>query len=273
MDDTKFRKIILSYWKKHGRHDLPWRVTDDPYAILISEVMLQQTQVPRVIPKFREFLVAFPTFRALANAPVAKVLRLWQGLGYNRRALMLQRCAQAVVRDHAGTLPNGYETLVELPGIGPYTAGAVMAFAFNEPWPVVETNIRRVILHHFFPGQHAVPDAKVRRVVERTLDRRNPRRWYAAMMDYGTHLAETIPNPNWRSRQYTKQSKFEGSLRQVRGRVLRALLEHGPLTPTRLAAVAKDARFDVVVTGLEREGFVHKLRGKWHILGEDVRNP
>src|SRR5882724_6865534 len=140
MDDRVFRKLILTHWRKEGRHDLPWRQTDNPYHILVSEIMLQQTQVDRVIDYYKKFLAAFPTFRALAQAPVADVLRLWQGLGYNRRALMLQRSAQMMVSDQEGPLP----------GVGPYTAGAVLAFAFNKPVAIIETNIRRVYLHHYF---------------------------------------------------------------------------------------------------------------------------
>jgi A/G-specific adenine glycosylase len=135
MDDKIFRKTVLSHWRRHGRHELPWRQTENPYHILVSEIMLQQTQVDRVIPKYREFLAAFPTFRRLALASAADLLKVWQGLGYNRRALMLQRCAQAVMRDCRGRLPDTHEALCDLPGIGPYTAGAVLACGLNNPQP------------------------------------------------------------------------------------------------------------------------------------------
>ncbi len=263
MDDSAFRRLVLVYHRKYGRHDLPWRHRITPYRILVSEVMLQQTQVPRVVPKFRAFLRAFPTFRALARAPAADVLRLWQGLGYNRRALMLQRCAQAVVQQHAGRLPDTPEALRMLPGIGSYTAGALMAFAFNRPVPVIETNIRRVILHHYFSGRRAVLDADILPIVERTLDRKEPRRWYGALMDYGTHLAATVENPNRRSRHHVRQSRFEGSARQLRGRVLKALLTDGPMTKARLtAAVGPDERLDGILARLEREGFIHRPGGR-----------
>lgn len=259
MDDVAFRKLVTGYWKKHGRHDLPWRKTADPYAILVSEVMLQQTQVPRVVLKFRAFLRTFPTFRALADAPVSAVLRAWQGLGYNRRALMLQRCAQAVVRDHGGRLPADYDALRALPGIGPYTAGALLAFAFNKPHPVIETNIRRIFIHHYFPRVRSVADGRILPLVERTLDRAHPRRWYSALMDYGTHLAETLPNPNRRSRHHVRQAAFEGSVRQVRGGILKVLLEGGPMTRAKLAAaVGHDGRLDAILARLEREGFIHR---------------
>ncbi len=250
MQDAKFRKIILSYWRRHGRHDLPWRKTTDPYAILVSEVMLQQTQVSRVIEKYRAFLKAFPTFHRLASVSPRAVLKVWQGLGYNRRALMLQRCAQAVVREHGGKLPRNHETLQALPGIGPYTAGAILAFAFNVPHPVIETNIRRVYLHHYFPGKKKVADTKLLPIITRTLDTKNPRRWYGALMDYGAYLATQTENPNRRSRHYTRQAKFEGSVRQLRGRVLTALLRGGTLRE-----IADDPRLPMVVAVLKREGF------------------
>jgi A/G-specific adenine glycosylase len=269
--DAAFRRLVLAHWRRHGRHDLPWRKTTDPYGILVSEIMLQQTQVDRVIPKFRAFLAEFPSFRALADAKPSDVLLLWQGLGYNRRALMLQKCSQAVMRDHAGTLPRQHEALCALPGIGPYTAGAIMAFAFDMPWPVIETNIRRVYIHHFFPKRTDVSDVDIARLVARHLAVvRSPRQWYSALMDYGSWLALSLPkgsNPNRKSRSYARQSKFEGSPRQLRGRLLKILLERRTLdTPTLASLVDGDTRTDAVLEGLAREGFVHKVRGKWHIL-------
>lgn len=224
--------------------------------------MLQQTQVPRVIPKFREFLRAFPTFRALAAAPVAAVLRAWQGLGYNRRALMLRRCAQVVVQEYGGRLPADADALRALPGIGPYTAGAVLAFAFDRPEPVIETNIRRVYLHHFFPGRTAVPDADVLPLVSRHLAAvPSSRDWYAALMDYGTYLAGEVENPNRRSRHHARQAKFEGSLRQLRGRILRTLLRGGPTTVAGLARETGDVRTAAAVASLVDDGMV-RCRGR-----------
>lgn len=254
--------MVLSHWKRHGRHDLPWRRTEDAYAVLVSEIMLQQTQVPRVIPKYQAFLRAFPTFRRLAVAPAREILNLWQGLGYNRRALTLQRCAQAVVSEHGGKLPRQYGSLVQLPGIGPYTAGAVMAFAFNLPWPVIETNIRRVYLHHFFPRRRNVPDAEIFPLIEHHLAGvTSVREWYAALMDYGTYLAGHIPNPNRRSQQYVRQSRFEGSLRQLRGCILRLLLKHERMTLTHLARTTGDARTAEAISALVDEGMVRR-RGR-----------
>ncbi len=267
MRDDMFRTRVLRYWRQHGRHDLPWRPPSlklrkdvlDPYAVLVSELMLQQTQVSRVIGKFRAFRRAFPSFRALANAPVAEVLRQWQGLGYNRRALMLHRCAQEVVRNHNGRLPRDHIALCALPGIGHYTAGAILAFAFNTPVPIIETNVRRVILHHYFPGRRNVPDSRIIAVVERTLDRKNPRRWYGALMDYGASLAESLPkraNPNRRSKHYTRQSRFEGSTRQLRGKVLALSLACQPF-PVELR---RDPRLSDVLRQLRHEGFLRAHR-------------
>lgn len=259
MLDTEFKKLVLGHWKKHGRHDMPWRRTTDPYRILVSEVMLQQTQVDRVVPFYRSFLAAFPTFRALSRAPVARVLKAWQGLGYNRRALMLRRLAQAAVADHGGALPDDYGKLVSLPGIGPYTAGAVCAFAFNKPHPVIETNIRRVYLHHFFPGRRQVHDRDILPFVIRHLSFDIPvRHWYWALMDYGATLAKSVPNPNRRSKQYARQSAFEGSVRQLRGRILRLLLEHGQLKIARLARLTGDVRTPAVLAALVDEGMARR---------------
>ena len=262
MAEKTFRQLILAYWRKNGRHDLPWRQTADPYAVLVSEMMLQQTQVSRVIDKYYEFLRMFPSFRTLARATTADVLRAWQGLGYNRRALMLHRCAQTVIQNYNGKLPQEYEALRRLPGIGPYTAGAVLAFAFNIAHPVIETNIRRVYLHHFFPKRRNVDDRELLPVVERTLDRKNPRQWYAALMDYGARLTTETKNPNTRSRHYNKQPAFQGSVRQLRGKVVRLIVKHETLTVGQLQKELSDARMPAVLAALEREGFVVRTRSR-----------
>jgi len=267
MKDSAFRARVLTFHRSHGRHGLPWRSNINPYRILVSEIMLQQTQVPRVIGKYREFLRAFPTFRALANAPTPRLLNVWQGLGYNRRALMLRRCAQAVVDEHGGKLPADAETLRSLPGIGPYTAGAVLAFAFDAKHPVIETNIRRVYLHHYFPGRRKVSDADILPIVARHVGQvRSVRRWYAALMDYGTYLAARVPNPNRRSRHHVKQKTFEGSLRQLRGKILRYLTERGHAEQAVLASVTGDSRFGHAVAALEREGFVRVVESVVHLV-------
>lgn len=221
--EEKFVETVWEYYKRHGRRSLPWRNTKNPYRILVSEVMLQQTQVERVIPKYREFLKQFPTVYALRDASLGDVLRVWQGLGYNRRAKMLHECAQDVVKKYRGLTPTTYEALVELSGVGPYTAGAVLAFAYNIPTPIIETNIRTVFIHHFFRGKNNIADTEIVQLIERTLDSENPREWYYALMDYGAHLKQTIGNQNTRSKHHVKQSAFKGSEREVRGAVMRLL--------------------------------------------------
>jgi A/G-specific adenine glycosylase len=218
-----FRSLVYRHFKRHGRHTLPWRLTENPYYILVSEIMLQQTQVDRVIPFYTKFILAFPTWHNLAEASLAEVLTLWQGLGYNRRAKLLHLCAQAVVQKYRGVLPTTFDDLIQLPGVGPYTAGAVLAFAFNKPTPIIETNIRTVYLHHYFPNKSAVPDQSIVPHIAATLDTKNPKEWYAALMDYGSYLKHTVGNVSKRSKHHTTQKKFEGSARQVRGAIIRAL--------------------------------------------------
>ncbi len=221
--EQTFVKTVWDYYKRHGRASLPWRKTKNPYRILVSEIMLQQTQVDRVIPKYQSFLKKFPTVQSLADASLGDVLREWQGLGYNRRARMLHECAKIVVKEHKGKFPKTHEELVKLPGIGHYTAGAVMAFAYGESVPVIETNIRSVYIHHFCNDETDVEDKEILKRVEKTLDKENVREWYYALMDYGLYIKKEFGNPNSKSKHYAKQSKFEGSDRQIRGAILRAL--------------------------------------------------
>lgn len=230
-----FQDLILSHYRNHGR-DLPWRRTTDPYRILVSEIMLQQTQVERVAGKYREFLNRFPDFASLARAPKSEILLAWQGMGYNRRAIALQKTAQRVVEEYGGRLPADVETLATFPGIGKATAAAICAYAFNMPVVYIETNIRRVFIHFFFPEKEGVRDDEILPVVERALYRENPREWYSALMDYGSVLKKRTANPNRRSASYSRQSRFEGSDRQVRGRLLALVLEEGAVTEGEAAA-------------------------------------
>ncbi len=220
----QFHKIVWSYYDAHGRHDLPWRKTRDPYKILVSEIMLQQTQVDRVIPKYKKFIQTFPSFVSLANGEARDVLLLWQGLGYNNRAIRLQQTAKHIVDMYQGKLPNDQKNLESLPGIGPYTASAVRCFSWNAPVVCIETNIRRVFLHHFFSDQESVSDKEIFPVIKKMMDTNQSRAWYFALMDYGSFLKTQIENPNKKSRGYTKQSVFNGSDRQMRGKILKLLL-------------------------------------------------
>ncbi len=265
--ERSFVRIVEAYYKKYGRHDLPWRHTTDPYHIAVSEIMLQQTQVARVIEKYTQFLQTFPTIQALARAPLAQVLGLWSGLGYNRRAKYLHQMAHAVVQEHTGRFPDTYQGLLALPGIGPYTAGAIYAFAYNKPIPVIETNIRTVYIHHFFPKKDKLLDTDLMKIIEKTLDQKKPREWYWALMDYGSYLKSTGIKNNAKSKHYTKQSKFEGSKRQIRGAIMRELLK-GPMTIVKIVkAVDKEqGSVEKVLDDLVREGFVEKVRGKYVVV-------
>ncbi len=222
MSFTSFKKTVRSHYRAHGRHTLPWRKTRDPYKILVSEIMLQQTQVERVIPFYRAFLKQFPTARALAKAQRSAVIRQWQGLGYNRRAKYLHEAAKEIVARHAGKVPREYRALVTLPGVGAYTAAAVRAFAWNEPDVFIETNIRSVFIRHFFPKKKKVRDAELLPYLKASLSK-DAREWYWALMDYGAYLKKTEGNAARRSAHHTRQKPFKGSEREVRGAILKAL--------------------------------------------------
>lgn len=259
-----FRNLILSYYRAHGR-DLPWRHTADPYRILVSEIMLQQTQVERVVVKYREFLERFGGFESLARAPRSEVLLAWQGMGYNRRAIALQETARRVVDDHGGELPADVETLATFPGIGNATAAAICAYAFNMPVVYIETNIRRIFIHFFFQDREGVRDDEILPLVEQALYRENPREWYSAMMDYGTVLKKRTANPNRRSASYSRQSRFEGSDRQIRGRILALVLEEGTVTEKEviLRLCEEPGRVKRILGDLAREGFVAESEGAY----------
>lgn len=213
---------------------LPWRRTRDPYKILVSELMLQQTQVERVAVKYELFLNDFPSFSALARAPLKNVLAVWHGLGYNKRAVALKRIAQTVNAELAGKLPSDYSALVDLPGVGPATACAIQTFAFDKPTVFIETNIRTVFIHTFYSDKRGVEDDEIYPLVECTLDRSNPRTWCYALMDYGVMLKKQFKNPSRNSAQYKTQAPFEGSNRQLRGKIVSLIVAHPGITETDL---------------------------------------
>ncbi len=258
----KFQSIIYDYYEKHGRN-LPWRTTTTPYHILVSEMMLQQTQVERVIPKYYQFLEKFPNFESLASSSTEELLKVWRGLGYNRRALALKKIAEIVVEKYQGNLPSDVNKLRQLPGIGTYTASAVVAFAFDRPAVVIETNIRAVYIHFFFKDKDIVSDNELRPLVARTMDTRNPKKWYNALMDYGVLLKRILPNPTRKSKTYRKQSPFKGSNREMRGKVLKILLEKKTM---RIDELSSELSVDLkrlidIVTALEKEGFLSQNDG------------
>lgn len=261
--------FIRTVWREGKRHhrDLPWRYIDDPYAVLVSEIMLQQTQVARVEKYWRRFLDLFPTLDALAAADVSLVLESWQGLGYNRRALALKRTAEYCSEHYAGKLPEDHKSLLALPGIGPATAGGVEAFAFQRPTLYLETNVRTVFIHELFPDEEEVSDKQLEPLVIETCSAEDPRGWYYALLDYGAYLKSIMPNPSRRSKHYTKQSTFEGSRRQKRAELVRIVLG-APGISTAEAKRALDEfehekgrpeitedLFQSLVTDLSTEGF------------------
>jgi A/G-specific adenine glycosylase len=322
---NSFQEIVLGYYKKHARTTLPWRTNTSDYYVAVSEIMLQQTQVDRVIPFFNNWINQFPDWQALAGSSQVTVLKHWKGLGYNSRALRLQKLAQAVVSKHGGKLPADYETLKKLPGIGPYTAGAIMAFVYNKPVVMIETNIRRVFLYCFFNtpqsrtsleylginspaplhrgaqpainilyknqtkgispyvggvavGRGGISDKDILELVQQSLPAKDVRKWYWALMDYGSHLGRELKingkkfNPNTTSRHYTKQAKFIGSDRQIRGRILEILLaEKTHVTSFKklineLSKLSDDInRVENIIEKLRVEGFI-EIQGEKILL-------
>lgn len=261
-----FKRMVRTYYRKHGRHDLAWRQTTDPYQILVSEIMLQQTQVDRVRPKYDAFIKKYPTPTSLAKAPLGAVLSLWVGLGYNRRAKYLHEAAKAVVAQK--NFPKTQATLMALPGVGTYTAGAVAAFAYNEPVVLIETNIRTVFIHHFFSDRTGVADAELLPLIAATVDNKNPRDWYYALMDYGVYLKREHGSNNAQSRHHTKQKPFVGSMREVRGALVRTLsTAKTPMTSAALetAVALPKAKVEAALDALVQEGLVQKREARFKL--------
>ena len=252
-----FQAFVFSFYETCGRHDMQWRHTTDPYLITVSEIMLQQTQVPRVAEIYPRFIKAFPTAQALAAAADAGVLSAWQGMGYNRRALYLKKLCRIVTEEFGGVFPKTPAELEKLPGIGKATSCSIAAFAYNSPVVFIETNIRRVFIHFFFRGRDAVDDAEILPLVEAMLPAGKSREWYWALMDLGTEMKRSVGNPNRKSRQYVKQSKFEGSHRQVRGAVLKEMLNRksGTVSSVAEAAGYPEDSVSSVLSEMETEGF------------------
>lgn len=247
-----FRQTVWEYYRANKR-DMPWRDHHDAYEVIVSEFMLQQTQVSRVIPKFQSFMHSFPTLESLAKAPLADVLVAWQGLGYNRRAKFLHGAAGGL-----WSVPEPYDvaTLIQQPGIGPNTAAAIVTYAYNEPVVFIETNIRTVFLHEFFPNDRDITDKVILELVSQTVDRNNPREWYWALMDYGAFLKSQKLGSIARSKQYKKQSTFRGSLREMRGMILRDLT-NGPMAQGQFSYVDDD-RFMTACAGLLKDGLIER---------------
>lgn len=261
----EFKKTIWSFYRKNKRI-LSWRNTDNSYNIFVSEIMLQQTQVVRVLKKYPEFISSFPDIYSLANAPLSRILKTWQGMGYNRRALYLKKTAEIIVKKYNGVIPDDIKILQSFPGIGYNTACSIAAFAFHKPTVFIETNIRRVFIYFYSSETSNISDKDILPLVEKTLDRKNPREWYYALMDYGSFLAKHIENPNRKSKHYAIQSKFEGSNRQIRGKILKLLLEKS-LQQEQIAAYFsyEPERIFSIIGNLKKEGFVREEQGKYVI--------
>jgi A/G-specific adenine glycosylase len=247
----------------------PWRERIDPWGILVSEFMLQQTQTERVIPYWERWMRRWPTPEALNRASLEEALREWSGLGYNRRCRYVKDCAGIIAEEYAGVLPETPEDLRRLPGVGSYTAGAVACFAYNYPAVFIETNIRSAVIDFFFSDRSAVKDAEIFPVLEAALEenRQNPRKWYWALMDYGALVKKTAGNPNRKSAGYTKQSRFEGSFRQRRGAVIRSLAFQGPATAEELAdrtGMSPEALLKIL-QALEKESLIAAKEGIYKI--------
>ncbi|MBM3940968.1 MAG: A/G-specific adenine glycosylase [SAR202 cluster bacterium] len=279
----------VAVWYATNARDLPWRRTRDPYAILVSEVMLQQTQVDRAIPKYHEFLSAFPTLQALAAAPTGDVIRAWSGMGYNNRAVRLQRTAQAVVSHHGGRLPRAVPGLLSLPGIGPYTAAAVASFAFGANVPLLDTNIYRVLSrveHGLTPPTRKALEPLAAAWLPAPGAPLDGATWHQALMDIGATVC-TVSRPRCMlcpvrahcaaaprlqsgdaralaesSVPYkAKQGRFEGSTRFYRGRIvaaLGALANGGSLTLAALGPRVRDD-FDAALHAEWLRGLVRAL--------------
>lgn len=277
MTPAKFRALVWRFYKAHGRHDLPWRKTTDLYRILVSEVMLQQTQVDRVIPFYKNFIKKFPTAKKLAVAPLSDVLVAWQGLGYNRRAKMLHAAAKELSMGRSdlwpdflrSDLPILVEELEKLPGVGPYTARAVVAFAYNQDVILVETNIRTAVIHHFFADKVKVSDAEIEKILVQVLPKGKSREWYSALMDYGAYLKRSGISHNTKSKGHAKQSKFTGSLREARGALVRALAGKSSSRATLMNLLGATRRLQMqeALDALCTEGLVQTKKGRYMLAG------
>lgn len=275
MNAQKFQRDILTWYRKNNRDYLPWRMTKQrrvsPYEIFVSEIMLQQTQVARVLEKYPQFLKAFPTINRLAKVPLEKVLRVWQGMGYNRRARYLKKAAEIIVRDYKGIIPSDPAVLRRLPGFGSYTAGAIACFVYNKPVTFLDTNIRKVLLHKFRHGvsyvavDDVVDDKELLRIAEKMLYRKNPRKWHYALMDYGAVMLAKEKGLLERVKNYHKQSRFEGSTRYWRSQIVKYLLQYGQASGEELQALVS-GDIQPLLSSLTRDGLVEATSpGLYHI--------
>jgi A/G-specific adenine glycosylase len=266
MDTAEFREAVYANYERAGR-SFPWRQRISPWGVLVSEFMLQQTQTDRVVPYWERWLERWPAPADLAATPLEETLREWSGLGYNRRGKNLKECARIITEKYGGMVPQTPEKLLPLPGIGAYTAGAVACFAYNYPSVFIETNIRAAVIHFFFQNIEEITDTELFPVLEASLDKQNPRKWYWALMDYGAALKKLISNPGRKSAHYTKQSRFEGSFRQLRGVLIKSLVSQGPAAAEELVrrTGAEPERLYKALEALEKDFMVAEKGGLYRI--------
>ena len=264
MNKLEFQEII---WQKGNElfREMPWRADTRPYYVMVSEIMLQQTQVDRVVPKFEAFIERFPAIEDLAKATLGDVLQMWSGLGYNRRAKFLHQAAIKIIDEYAGVFPDTLEGLKTLPGVGVNTAGAILAYSFNTPSIFIETNVRTVYFYHYFDSQATVTDSELKTVVEETIDTEHPREWYWALMDYGTYLKRQGIGQNNKSSHYKKQSPLKGSVREVRGQILKLLTEAEYEEKALRTLLIADERFQPALESLQKDGLVEKTKDIFHL--------
>lgn len=262
-----FKKTVWDYYHSHFRA-MPWRSDTNPYYVMVSELMLQQTQVQRVLVKFDEFITCFPTIETLSNATLSQVLETWIGLGYNRRAKFLKQSADIIVNDYKSHFPKTIDEWIKLPGFGKNTASAVLVYSQNEPLIFIETNIRTVFIYHFFQNQESVSDKEIELLVKQTIDNNNTREWYWALMDYGTYLKKEFGNHSRKSSSYATQSKFEGSFRQKRAKVLKEIVKHKVISFDELLLITKyDAELlSLALSKLIEEKFIEGARNQYWVV-------
>lgn len=264
---AEFQETVWEHYRTQQR-DMPWRQQPTPYNVLVSELMLQQTQVSRVVPKFAAFMGMFPTIESLARASLSDVLVAWSGLGYNRRAKFLHEAAKKVTDNFGGVIPDTAAELTSLPGVGSNTAGAILAYAYGQPAVFIETNVRTVLFHHFFTDVDTkISDKVLLSVAEQVLDREQPREWYWALMDYGAHLKKTAGGRLDSSKHYKKQPPLTGSLREMRGRILKALTVCSYQDDELRAVVHADERYDRALKKLVDEGLIEHREARICLTG------
>ena len=263
-----FQKKIFQWWKVNKR-DLPWRHTHDPYKILVSEVMLQQTTVSRVLTKYPVFIKAYPTVKDLANASSGDILRIWKGMGYNRRALYLLQTAKTIHEKYYNKFPISEQLLSKLPGLGKYTARAVLVFAFRKDIAMVDTNIRQILTHFFF---HDKPQSE--KIIQELADQLVPIgkswEWHQAMMDYGAMNASEWRRPERSRRMERKPTPFKETNRYFRGRIIDLLREKSykekELIENLYLEYGKDKIFYIdLLKKLEKDGLVVQKNNFWSL--------